>query len=106
MSSIKTKLRLGNCIRVLLILSALLMFYVLSFGPVLWFCSATPQTGWRSLPRGVQIIYGPLASLPLPEAMARLLDNYEKLWLRPSSVIESEKVSSRPVEAQAEKQGH
>jgi len=54
--------------------------YALSFGPVLWLCSATSRTGWDGLPKAVRLIYGPLTHALKPFANA--LDCYVQIWIK------------------------
>ncbi len=60
-----------------------LCIYTLSFGPVLKLCGARRGgrwTAWTALPAWVQIVYGPLTTLPAGP-LTRFLDTYLQWWM-------------------------
>ena len=70
---------LRRVLRVFIVIAGAFILYVLSFGPVLWLCSATPSTGWGGLPVVVRMFYGPLAHVPEP--IAGVVDHYAQFWI-------------------------
>jgi hypothetical protein len=60
-----------------------LALYVLSLGPVLRRCGASPSTSWRDLPPVVRLVYSPLKQIAQADGrVARVLDDYVQLWVR------------------------
>lgn len=68
-------------LRWFLIFGLLALSYPLSMGPALRLSGAKPGQGWHGVPEPVRSIYLPLASLPMPDFAARMLDQYLLLWM-------------------------
>ena len=93
-------IRLKRTFLVLAFVIALFLLYIFSFGPVVWLCGATANTGFDDLPAVVRLIYAPRLELlhHLPYVFWDPVALYDAWWI-PGAEPDHWKVFRRSWEA-------